>query len=403
MIDVRLTATNPEDSTLVPVPCNARGELLTVAPKIESIPNDVVIEGDLTVNGEIIGSGGIDLPPDPLEGSLLGWQDGELAWIGGTYPLPGGTFGPFTYDGASLELPEPPPLVYLESIFMSDRDGNQITVDIETDSISSVSGNVLSFFSNKNFQNFQVGDKVEGSQIVGGNMAATPIFQANKPSLHQPTEANMFDRVETTVAMTGIMESGTPVIEWMFEKPEYVDHARVQYSAFDGQVEPGVNWATSAKNAAIEILDESGTWVNKGTHPSGASLYSYSVGQIAQGIRVVGRNKGLGIGNLEAWAEADELPDQRITAINSNAFPPTITVSGGSFLGADGSGVADGKTKLSRTTIGTGTVQSIVGNKILLRADNKGWLSGNYVTAPAQSVGIAAIARSEAMRRFSTK
>jgi hypothetical protein len=68
MIDVRLTATNPEDSTLVPVPCNARGELLTVAPKIESIPNDVEIDGDLTVTGSIngsIGGGGSEGPPGP--------------------------------------------------------------------------------------------------------------------------------------------------------------------------------------------------------------------------------------------------------------------------------------------------------------------------------------------------
>ncbi len=403
MIDVRLTATNPEDSTLVPVPCNARGELLTVAPTIEAIPNDVVIEGDLTVNGEIIGSGGIDLPPDPLEGSLLGWQDGELAWIGGTYPLPGGTYGPFTYDGASLELPEPAPLVYLESLFMSDRDGNQITVDIETDTISSVSGNVLSFFSNKNFQNFQVSDKVEGSQIVGGTFSAIPVFASNKPSANAPTAENMFDRLEATAGLTGILESGNAVIQWLFDKPEYVDHVRVQYAAVEGQVQAGVSWVSSAKNASIEILDESGSWVNIGQHPSGSQLYSYAATQIAQGVRVVGRNLGLGIGNMEAWSEAVELPDQRITAINANAFPPTITVSGGTFLGADGSGAADGKTTLTRTTIGTGTVQSVVGNSVVLRADNKGWLSGNYVTAPAQSVGLAAIAHSEAMRRISTK
>ena len=65
MIDVRLTATNPEDSTLVPVPCNARGELLTVAPKIEKIPNDVEIEGDLTVTGLINGSDGVGEPGPP--------------------------------------------------------------------------------------------------------------------------------------------------------------------------------------------------------------------------------------------------------------------------------------------------------------------------------------------------
>ena len=49
MADVRLTATNPEDSTVVPVACNAKGEL-----KLEEIPDqsfDGNLDGDLTVSG----------------------------------------------------------------------------------------------------------------------------------------------------------------------------------------------------------------------------------------------------------------------------------------------------------------------------------------------------------------
>jgi len=48
MSDVRLTATNPEDSSVVPVACNASGELL-----LEAIPDqsfDGNLEGDLVVN-----------------------------------------------------------------------------------------------------------------------------------------------------------------------------------------------------------------------------------------------------------------------------------------------------------------------------------------------------------------
>jgi hypothetical protein len=75
MIDVRLTATNPADSTLVPVPCNTRGELLTVAPVIEVIPNDLEIQGDLTVTGTINDSG--RMPEAPLDGAAYGRQDGE--------------------------------------------------------------------------------------------------------------------------------------------------------------------------------------------------------------------------------------------------------------------------------------------------------------------------------------
>ena len=102
MTDVRLVATNPEDSSLVPVASNSRGELLTQAPKIELVPNDVEIDGNLQVNGDIVGSdgqpiggGGIVLPPDPYEGAVLGWLNGGLAWVG-TPPveIPEGVFGP---------------------------------------------------------------------------------------------------------------------------------------------------------------------------------------------------------------------------------------------------------------------------------------------------------------------
>ena len=48
MTDVRLTATNPEDSSVVPVACNSRGELLVTEPVIEQIDNDVTINGMLT-------------------------------------------------------------------------------------------------------------------------------------------------------------------------------------------------------------------------------------------------------------------------------------------------------------------------------------------------------------------
>lgn len=50
MSDVRLTATNPDDSSVVPVACNSRGELLITEPVIETIPNDVTIEGSLKVS-----------------------------------------------------------------------------------------------------------------------------------------------------------------------------------------------------------------------------------------------------------------------------------------------------------------------------------------------------------------
>lgn len=52
MTDVRLTATNPVDSTVVPVACNANGELL-----IEGFgPDDVEFAGNVTVDGSLAAS-----------------------------------------------------------------------------------------------------------------------------------------------------------------------------------------------------------------------------------------------------------------------------------------------------------------------------------------------------------
>ena len=66
MTDVRLTATNPDDSSVVPVACNARGEL-----RLEEIPDqsfDGNLQGDLTVSGRVISAGNVDAG-DLSEGS----------------------------------------------------------------------------------------------------------------------------------------------------------------------------------------------------------------------------------------------------------------------------------------------------------------------------------------------
>jgi hypothetical protein len=47
MTDVRLTATNPDDSSVVPVACNSRGELLVTEPVISEIDNNLTINGQL--------------------------------------------------------------------------------------------------------------------------------------------------------------------------------------------------------------------------------------------------------------------------------------------------------------------------------------------------------------------
>jgi hypothetical protein len=59
MTDVRLTALNPEDSTVVPVACNSSGELLV--DKGEPEGPDLNVEGDLSVGGSITAAGNLNV------------------------------------------------------------------------------------------------------------------------------------------------------------------------------------------------------------------------------------------------------------------------------------------------------------------------------------------------------
>ena len=62
MSDVRLTATNPEDSSVVPVACNAKGELLLEEPTLSS--DDYVAKSGDTMTGNLHLGDKITLNPD---------------------------------------------------------------------------------------------------------------------------------------------------------------------------------------------------------------------------------------------------------------------------------------------------------------------------------------------------
>ena len=70
MADVRLTATNPADSSVVPVACNEKGEL-----KLEEIPDqsfDGNLDGDLTVSGSATFAGPANINLQPATADVNG-------------------------------------------------------------------------------------------------------------------------------------------------------------------------------------------------------------------------------------------------------------------------------------------------------------------------------------------
>ena len=76
MSDVRLVATNPDDGTLVPVASNASGQLAVQSPTIEKVPNDLDVEGNLTVDGTVQSS--LLRVKDETHGSIVATPDGKL-------------------------------------------------------------------------------------------------------------------------------------------------------------------------------------------------------------------------------------------------------------------------------------------------------------------------------------
>ena len=81
----------------LPVQVDQAGRL--VAEGLEGAPGPEGPEGPPGPTGPPI-----DLPPDPYEGALLGWLNGELAWVSGDpIPVPQEVFGPITnYEMSGL-------------------------------------------------------------------------------------------------------------------------------------------------------------------------------------------------------------------------------------------------------------------------------------------------------------
>lgn len=69
MSDVRLVATNPEDSSVVPVACNTNGELVVEKPVITEIDNDVDFHGDVLIDGALTVTGESSLGQSTFDGN----------------------------------------------------------------------------------------------------------------------------------------------------------------------------------------------------------------------------------------------------------------------------------------------------------------------------------------------
>ena len=83
MSDVRLTATNPEDSTVVPVACNSKGELLIEDIVVSNIDNNLTLTGDILwePEGETEFNYSLKLNQTTGNMSMRGYDPNESTWV----------------------------------------------------------------------------------------------------------------------------------------------------------------------------------------------------------------------------------------------------------------------------------------------------------------------------------
>lgn len=323
------------------------------------------------------------LPPDPFEGAVLGWQDNELAWLGGSVPLPAGTYGPYTYNSAQEQLNIPQDassLVNGQQLYMSDSKGNLTNVAYLTDTIASVAGNVLTFPTANNFDKFEVGDAVQStkdwnqdevwSDIVtissGGVNSSFPLIQGFNGSTSNRTEGSKNGEyleipISATIASGGVrvyasVGSSGPMVITLFNGATQVD----KVTSSSGDWHAPNTYAGAITKIRIERTDR--PWEFNAVEVNGDFLVDKFV------------------------PDPDAI---LITAIDDTV--PSVTVNGGSWSGSDGSG-SGGPTYLETEWSGAGSVFTGFDGGIILRNSNQEWATDFYVTAPEQEIAARKVA-----------
>jgi hypothetical protein len=332
--------------------------------------------------------GSIDLPPDPYEGAVLGWQDGELAWLGGSVVLPAGTYGPLVYsfiDGTLIVPQNVSSLVAGQQLYMSDDKGTQAIADIKTSKITNVTNNVLSFVDNADFEFLNVGLEVQpGVSIENISAESTP------PTI-QVSGGSWY-------GSDGSGNAGNP--GWYYPREQWSD-----YGGDDPSISPDYSWS-NAFNAVLS--SDSGTansFQCKSARYDFPALMSGSLDFFAS----TGSTYPEGTTQINVYNSADQLInvfDAHKPRSEAGWIGAQVTSEAKYFLLAAGqtnirlqgvrlnnkllvdSSVPDGKGQefIELQLSGSGSVLAGNGNTIIMRSDNKQWANDYYVTAPEQKI-----------------
>ena len=322
------------------------------------------------------------LPPDPFEGAILGWKDNTLAWLGGSVPLPEGTFGPIIeYANGILTLEDEVSLPYLAAIFLSDAAGNRwfytptsSPITDVTDAsmvVDNVGTKVLTLTDDTNLANFRVGDVVQDGPPGSGYLVPNTGF-TNPGEATPGTEYYWLKAFDGTNAQIGNFATV------IFADP-------IPYST-------SVKLSPAGNGQYVRVNDDpfqdAGPTNTLNTVVSGTGF----VNSISMSNDAVGTNGGyafyMTVDGTAVVITAGE--PVKVTAIDEDA--PSMTVSGGTWEVGQ---VVSGPLKS-----GEGTVQSTTSNAIVLRENNDEWCVGKYVTAPEQNLAARYVYEEELKKKL---
>ena len=324
----------------------------------------------------------MNFPPNPYEGAILGWEDGELAWLGGSVPLPAGTYGPYTYIAGNEQLNIPQDassLVNGQQLYMSNEKGEPVNVEYRTDTIASVSevDAVASFYLMNSIPANLADLLANGTPYTQGAGVVTNqylIRHNNNGSIDNGT--NVF----SSGGSAGFVQFSS-----LGEGPYAADGTLIPSS--DGSFS-GSEWTTFVYDDAIPTTD---TYYQIFTSPVVSyQVFKFTGAGTGPTIALID-NKVLTFptdNNFDKFEIGDVIQTESgavsITAIDDTV--PSITVDGGSFSGSDGSG-SGGDTYLETKWSGAGSVFVGLDGAIVLRNNNEQWVERFLCdcTGPARS------------------
>jgi len=312
------------------------------------------------------------LPPDPFEGAFLGWQDDQLAWLGGVVPIPTNTYGPIlSYENGVIGLDGLPLLSYGTALVMTDAQGVVATFSASTAPITSITAEGssfrLTFDSNFGLADFEVGDIVQ--EAWGFNQSQLWRTFFTKATTGPGQEARAFD--SKLDLQGGYFQNGVnwvpPTDSLKYEKSiEISDTVGQQYKLNGGEVTKTIN------SERETLVTGSGTLGGLNILRSVDPLTTHTP-------------KGI-------WVDGNLLVDSDV----SPQVPPAYVVEqvglSPAFLVVSGGFWAVGDRVFGPDKSGTGSVQSVLEDAIILRADNGEWKAGYYVTAPEQLIAARYVA-----------